>query len=161
MNSMSVDLTYVWTILYGISEQSLLKRNRGGWIFSKLTRLGYYITILILQNSSQKLYFYYKQNEYGNSSSGPLRRHGSAVSLTSNNFSTASGSSFRKGRGLREKLSEMETYRDILVRQVETLQGYFDTCISAMATVKDREVNGNGKFSSNTSNKTNAWKTYI
>ncbi|EFX89333.1 hypothetical protein DAPPUDRAFT_40354 [Daphnia pulex] len=62
------------------------------------------------------------------SNNGHLRRHGSAVSLTSNNFSTASASSFRKGRGLREKLSEMETYRDILIRQVDTLQGFFDAC---------------------------------
>ena len=40
----------------------------------------------------------------------------------------------------------METYRDILVRQVDTLQGYFDTCASKVATIKGREVNGNGKI---------------
>lgn len=102
--------------------------------------------LLFTSKIVDKSYFYVKQNEYDSTSSAPLRRHGSAVSLTSNNFSTASGSSFRKGHGLREKLSEMETYRDILVRQVETLQGYFDTCNSAMASVKDREVNGNGKL---------------
>lgn len=83
------------------------------------------------------------QNEY-ESSNGHLRRHGSAVSLTSNNFSTASASSFRKGRGLREKLAEMETYRDILIRQVDTLQGFFDACATAAASIRVREVNANG-----------------
>lgn len=78
------------------------------------------------------------------SNNGHLRRHGSAVSLTSNNFSTASASSFRKGRGLREKLSEMETYRDILIRQVDTLQGFFDACATAAASIRVREVNANG-----------------
>lgn len=73
-----------------------------------------------------------------------MRRHGSAVSLTSNNFSTASASSFRKGRGLREKLAEMETYRDILIRQVDTLQGFFDACATAAASIRVREVNANG-----------------
>ncbi|KAG7274961.1 hypothetical protein CRUP_001054 [Coryphaenoides rupestris] len=38
---------------------------------------------------------------------------------------TASAS---KGHSLREKLSEMETFRDILCRQVDTLQRYFDGC---------------------------------
>lgn len=78
------------------------------------------------------------------SNNGHLRRHGSAVSLTSNNFSTASASSFRKGRGLREKLAEMETYRDILIRQVDTLQGFFDACATAAASIRVREVNANG-----------------
>ena len=30
--------------------------------------------------------------------------------------------------GLKEKLAEMETFRDILCQQIETLQKYFDTC---------------------------------
>lgn len=34
----------------------------------------------------------------------------------------------QKGRGLHEKLAEMETFRDILCRQVDSLQGFFDTC---------------------------------
>lgn len=79
-------------------------------------------------------------------SNGYLRRHGSAVSLTSNTYSTASASSFRRGRGLREKLAEMETYRDILVRQVDTLQAYFDACATSTASKKDREVNANGNI---------------
>ena len=39
----------------------------------------------------------------------------------------------QRGRGLREKLMEMETFRDILCRQIETLQSYFDSCASAVA----------------------------
>ena len=74
-----------------------------------------------------------------NNSNSALRRHGSQVSLTSTTLSTTSSSSLRHGaRSLREKLAEMETYRDILVRQVDTLQTYFDACAGHA-----REVNGN------------------
>lgn len=38
----------------------------------------------------------------------------------------------------------METYRDILIRQVDTLQGFFDACASAAANIRGREVNANG-----------------
>ncbi|KAF7642886.1 hypothetical protein LDENG_00249100, partial [Lucifuga dentata] len=70
---------------------------------------------------------------YGSESS--LRRHGSMLSLTSatSGFSTTSTSSFKKGYSLREKLAEMETFRDILCRQVDTLQKYFDSCADAEA----------------------------
>jgi len=37
----------------------------------------------------------------------------------------------QKGYSLREKLAEMETFRDILCRQVDTLQRYFDNCADA------------------------------
>uniref|UniRef100_A0A8C1N2U2 Ceramide transfer protein n=1 Tax=Cyprinus carpio TaxID=7962 RepID=A0A8C1N2U2_CYPCA len=37
----------------------------------------------------------------------------------------------QKGYSLREKLAEMETFRDILCRQVDTLQKYFDNCADA------------------------------
>uniref|UniRef100_A0A8C6LSW4 Ceramide transfer protein n=1 Tax=Nothobranchius furzeri TaxID=105023 RepID=A0A8C6LSW4_NOTFU len=69
---------------------------------------------------------------YGSESS--LRRHGSMLSLTSatSGYSTTSTSSF-KGHSLREKLSEMETFRDILCRQVDTLQKYFDSCADAVS----------------------------
>uniref|UniRef100_A0A8C3AGE5 Ceramide transfer protein n=1 Tax=Cyclopterus lumpus TaxID=8103 RepID=A0A8C3AGE5_CYCLU len=69
---------------------------------------------------------------YGSESS--LRRHGSMLSLTSatSGFSATSTSSFKKGHSLREKLSEMETFRDILCRQVDTLQKYFDGCSDAV-----------------------------
>lgn len=39
---------------------------------------------------------------------------------------------FQRGRGLKEKLAEMETFRDILCRQIDTLQSYFDSCASAV-----------------------------
>ncbi|XP_075885651.1 ceramide transfer protein-like isoform X5 [Nelusetta ayraudi] len=67
---------------------------------------------------------------YGSESS--LRRHGSMLSLTSatSGYSATSTSSF-KGHSLREKLAEMETFRDILCRQVDTLQKYFDGCADA------------------------------
>uniref|UniRef100_A0A8C7NM05 Ceramide transfer protein n=1 Tax=Oncorhynchus mykiss TaxID=8022 RepID=A0A8C7NM05_ONCMY len=72
------------------------------------------------------------ESGYGSESS--LRRHGSMVSLTSatSGFSTTSTSSF-KGHSLREKLAEMETFRDILCRQVDTLQKYFDGCADAVS----------------------------
>ncbi|XP_074473126.1 ceramide transfer protein-like isoform X4 [Sebastes fasciatus] len=70
---------------------------------------------------------------YGSESS--LRRHGSMLSLTSatSGFSATSTSSFKKGHSLREKLAEMETFRDILCRQVDTLQKYFDGCSDAVS----------------------------
>lgn len=69
---------------------------------------------------------------YGSESS--LRRHGSMMSLTSatSGYSATSTSSFKKGHSLREKLAEMETFRDILCRQVDTLQKYFDSCADAV-----------------------------
>nr|XP_020469229.1 collagen type IV alpha-3-binding protein-like isoform X2 [Monopterus albus] len=65
---------------------------------------------------------------YGSESS--LRRHGSMLSLTSaaSGYSATSTSSFKKGHSLKEKLAEMETFRDILCKQVDTLQKYFDSC---------------------------------
>ncbi|XP_017306936.1 ceramide transfer protein isoform X1 [Ictalurus punctatus] len=70
------------------------------------------------------------ESGYGSESS--LRHHGSMLSLTSatSGLSTTSTSSFKKGNSLREKLAEMETFRDILCRQVDTLQHYFDSCAS-------------------------------
>ncbi|XP_053196018.1 ceramide transfer protein-like isoform X4 [Scomber japonicus] len=69
---------------------------------------------------------------YGSESS--LRRHGSMLSLTSatSGYSATSTSSF-KGHSLREKLAEMETFRDILCRQVDTLQKYFDSCADGVS----------------------------
>ncbi|XP_054277748.1 ceramide transfer protein-like isoform X2 [Macrosteles quadrilineatus] len=63
--------------------------------------------------------------ESGYGSENSLKRHGSAISLASNTISTASAS---RGLVLKEKLAEMETYKDILCNQMKTLQGYFDTC---------------------------------
>ncbi|XP_058844269.1 ceramide transfer protein isoform X1 [Acipenser ruthenus] len=73
------------------------------------------------------------ESGYGSESS--LRRQGSMLSLTSaaSNYSATSTSSFKKGHSLREKLAEMETFRDILCRQVDTLQKYFDACSDAVS----------------------------
>ncbi|XP_061656914.1 ceramide transfer protein-like isoform X2 [Syngnathoides biaculeatus] len=70
---------------------------------------------------------------YGSESSLP--RHGSMLSLTSaaSGYSATSTSSFKKGHSLREKLAEMETFRDILCRQVDTLQRYFDGCADGVS----------------------------
>ncbi|XP_071395986.1 ceramide transfer protein isoform X3 [Centroberyx affinis] len=72
--------------------------------------------------------------ESGYGSETSLRRHGSMLSLTSaaSALSATSTSSF-KGHSLREKLAEMETFRDILCRQVDTLQKYFDSCADAVS----------------------------
>lgn len=56
-------------------------------------------------------------------------------------FFTSFGSQFnvhlqtveQKGYSLREKLAEMETFRDILCRQVDTLQRYFDNCADTVS----------------------------
>lgn len=59
-----------------------------------------------------------------------MKRHGSTVSLQSTTYSTASGSSFKKSsRNIKEKLAEIETFKDILCRQIDTLQKYFDYCV--------------------------------
>lgn len=57
------------------------------------------------------------------------------LSLTSatSGYSATSTSSFKKGHRLREKLAEMETFRDILCRQVDTLQKYFDGCADVVS----------------------------
>ncbi|XP_031639368.1 ceramide transfer protein-like [Contarinia nasturtii] len=56
-----------------------------------------------------------------------LIRHGSTISLQSNSilFNQNSGNG-----GLREKINEIETFRDILSRQINTLQRYYDVCAS-------------------------------
>ncbi|XP_020776643.2 ceramide transfer protein isoform X2 [Boleophthalmus pectinirostris] len=73
--------------------------------------------------------------ESGYGSETSLRRHGSMLSLTSaaSALSATSSSSFKKGHRLREKLAEMETFRDILCRQVDTLQKYFDSCADGIS----------------------------
>ncbi|KAM8984979.1 ceramide transfer protein isoform 4-T4 [Ara ararauna] len=75
------------------------------------------------------------KTESGYGSESSLRRHGSMVSLVSgaSGYSATSTSSFKKGHSLREKLAEMETFRDILCRQVDTLQKYFDECADAVS----------------------------
>lgn len=65
----------------------------------------------------------------GSTDTTSLRRHGSTMSLQSNTISLASGGSMKKTqRNLREKVGELETFKDILFVQIETLQRYFDAC---------------------------------
>lgn len=65
----------------------------------------------------------------GSTDTTSLRRHGSTMSLQSNTISLASGGSLKKTiRNLREKVGELETFKDILFGQIETLQRYFDAC---------------------------------
>lgn len=50
----------------------------------------------------------------------------------------------QKGHSLREKLAEMETFRDILCRQVDTLQKYFDACADVSKDEFQRDKGGLG-----------------
>ncbi|XP_044734973.1 ceramide transfer protein isoform X1 [Chrysoperla carnea] len=67
-----------------------------------------------------------KESGYGTGSENSLKRHGSAISLQSNSLSTTSSGG---SRSLREKLAELETFKGILTRQINTLQQYFDACV--------------------------------
>lgn len=70
----------------------------------------------------------YKEDT-GSTDTTSLRRHGSTMSLQSNTISLTSGGSLKKTqRNLREKVGELETFKDILFGQIETLQRYFDAC---------------------------------
>ena len=75
------------------------------------------------------------------SSVSRLRRQGSAMSLASNN----TNSSKVRYQALAEKIAECETFRDILCRQIETLQGYFDTCATIVSSDDSKDVNGDSK----------------
>lgn len=57
-----------------------------------------------------------------------LMRYGSTISLQSN--STTFNQSSNIG-GLREKVNEIETFKDIILNQITTLQRYFDVCANA------------------------------
>lgn len=71
--------------------------------------------------------------ESGYSSQTSLRRHGSLLSINSAaSISVASTGSNKRGHGLKEKLAEMETFKEILSKQVETLQTYFDACANSL-----------------------------
>lgn len=79
------------------------------------------------------------ESAYGSENS--LKRHGSSVSLQSNTLSSTSASSFKRSRGLREKLAEIETFQNILFNQMEMLQKYFDKCAEICS---DSHLNGHG-----------------
>lgn len=69
------------------------------------------------------LQMYKEESGDGGSNEPSLRRAGSTMSLQSNTISVASGSSLKKTqRNLREKVGEIETFKDILFGQIETLQ---------------------------------------
>lgn len=70
--------------------------------------------------------------ESGYGSNCTLHRPRSLLSLNSTNHSPSisSSSSFRCTRRLRTKLAEMETFKEILCKQVDSLQTYFDACSS-------------------------------
>lgn len=69
-----------------------------------------------------------------------MKRYGSQLSIQSNTLSTTSGSSLiQSSRNLREKLDEVETYRDILNDQIATLQRFFDAC-SVNGSVQSLEI---------------------
>ncbi|UJR16210.1 hypothetical protein I4U23_003120 [Adineta vaga] len=75
------------------------------------------------------------KSESGYGSETSLRRHPSLGSLASTaSASATSTGSFKKDRYLKEKLSELETFRELLVQQVSTLQTYFDACANAVTT---------------------------
>ena len=78
-----------------------------------------------------------------------LKRHGSSVSLQSTTLSSASASSSKKCRGLKEKLAELDTFQNILCSQMDVLQKYFDKCAemssdSLINGHKDNVINVNG-----------------
>ncbi|ETE58949.1 Collagen type IV alpha-3-binding protein, partial [Ophiophagus hannah] len=81
---------------------------------------------------------------------------------------------FQKGHSLREKLAEMETFRDILCRQVDTLQKYFDACADAVSkdelqrdkVVEDDEddfptTRSDGEFLHNTNGSKEKWFPHV
>lgn len=88
------------------------------------------------------------KSESGYGSENSLKRHGSAISLVSNTQSTTSTGSFTKRgvRGLKEKLAEIETFRDILIKQIDTLQKYFDNCADNAKNASSKENKVETKF---------------
>ncbi|KER21222.1 hypothetical protein T265_10410 [Opisthorchis viverrini] len=71
--------------------------------------------------------------ESGYGSERTLHRPSSLMSLNSGHSpSIASASSYKWGHRLREKLAEMETFKEILCKQVDSLQAYFDACSAAV-----------------------------
>jgi collagen type IV alpha-3-binding protein len=67
-------------------------------------------------------------------SDSKLTRTGSLRSTFSTaSISRISTTSYKRGTGLKAKLAEMETFKDILARQIETLQVYFDACANSVS----------------------------
>lgn len=57
----------------------------------------------------------------------------------------------QKGRSLREKLMELETFRDIVCQQIDTLQSYFDACAGTGANHRSQHTDNHDQdiFGSN------------
>jgi collagen type IV alpha-3-binding protein len=69
----------------------------------------------------------------GTSSTTVLKKHPSLLSLNSLGcVSTTSHNKHITQQDLKEKLAEIETYKDILNKQIETLQVYFDACANSV-----------------------------
>ncbi|CAH8429789.1 unnamed protein product [Schistosoma mattheei] len=67
--------------------------------------------------------------ESGYGSEKTIHHHSSLLSLNSTySPSIHSASSFKRNHGIKEKLAEMETFKEILCKQVDSLQAYFDAC---------------------------------
>lgn len=91
-------------------------------LFMKI-QVSWCILVCIFNRINLKRLIYWFQSFDTTSNDPSLRRHGSSVSLQSNTLSTASGSSLKRAnRSLREKFNELETFKDILFGQIETLQ---------------------------------------
>ncbi len=89
---------------------------------------------------------------------GRLGRHGSLLSLAStHSMSATSSASFKRSRNLREKLAEMDTYREILCKQADSLQGYFDACAEILRhKMHDTTMTNTNSTNSTNSNSTNS-----
>ncbi|XP_070509670.1 ceramide transfer protein [Chironomus tepperi] len=67
-----------------------------------------------------------------------LKRHGSSMSIVSTTLSTTSGNSLKQT--IREKLNEIETYREILYNQIDALQKFFDACADKNGLLSSLEI---------------------
>ncbi|XP_028044137.1 collagen type IV alpha-3-binding protein isoform X1 [Bombyx mandarina] len=73
----------------------------------------------------------YGTSSDSSSNGGGLQRHGSATSLQS------TGSHGHSTRRLTEKITELETYNELLSKQAIQLQQYFDMCIDSYPKIDD------------------------
>lgn len=60
------------------------------------------------------------------------------MSIVSTTLSTTSGNSLKQT--IREKLNEIETYREILYNQIDALQKFFDACADKNGLLSSLEI---------------------
>lgn len=72
--------------------------------------------------------------ENGPGSVTPIQRQGSVLSLSALSQGSIGSLKLQVTHDLHSKLSELETYREILCRQVDLLQAYFETCAEGSAS---------------------------